>query len=152
MPQKRAATAPILHGKGRTSVLLAKWCILDTLRPIEENLRLKGWGFRIGTGRETERLTLTAYADNIWVIGRTVRETKTAVEDIVEGMKEVGWKLGGDGELLINRHVTQRPPPGINSVKWNEAELQIVEGMEVLGFRLNAAGTDTDIRREMINK
>ena len=67
-------------------------------------------------------------------------------------MKTVGWKLGGDGELLINRHVTQRPPPGLNSVQWNGADLQIVEGMKVLGFRLNAAGTDTDIIREMIKQ
>ena len=60
--------------------------------------------------------------------------------------------MRGDGELLINRHVTQRPPPGVDKVTWNGAELKIVEGMKVLGFRLHAAGTDTDIRREMIKK
>ena len=56
-------------------------------------------------------------------------------------------ETGRDGELLINKHVTQRPPPGLNSIHWNGADLQIVEGMKVLGFRLNAAGTDTEIRR-----
>ena len=95
---------------------------------------------------------MMAYADNIWVIGRTVTETRIAVIQIVDGMKEVGWKLGGDGELLINRHVTQRPPPGVDKVTWNGADLKIVEGMEVLGFRLNAAGTDTETRRDIIKK
>ena len=71
---------------------------------------------------------------------------------MVEGMEQVGWKLGGDGELLTNRHITQRPPPGIKDVTWNGADLKIVEGMKVLGFRLNQAGTDTDIRKEMIRK
>ena len=58
-----------------------------------------------------------------------------------------GLETGRDGELLINRHKTQRPPPGITDVTWNGAELKIIEGMAVLGFRLNPAGTDTDIRK-----
>ena len=97
-------------------------------------------------------MTLLPYADNIWVIGRTVTETRIAVNRIVGGMKQMGWTLGGDGELLINPHITQRPPPGIKDVTWNGEELKIVEGMKVLGFRLNPAGTDTDIRKEMFRK
>ena len=110
-------------------------------------MKTRGWGFKLGEGIIKERLALLAHADNMWVIGRIVTETRIAVDNIVEGMEQVCWKLGGEGELLINRHITQRPPPGITEVTWNGAELNIVEGMKVLGFRLNSAGTETDIRK-----
>ena len=68
-----------------TSVLLIRWCILDALGPTEAVWHAEGRGIciteeaRPGGG---QRVTLQAYADNLFVVSRSVTEALQCCEDI----------------------------------------------------------------------
>ena len=85
--------------------MTTRWAIVDALADVYGAWQERGKGFEIGA---TERLVLLVFADNLYMVARTLPRLRRMMREAAAAVKKRGWKFGADdAEVLLNRHCAE---------------------------------------------